>query len=144
MKNNLKLLLSGVVHPVLRLYREEFKQAELRPGLTFAQFRILNGIRRGRNQIGKLVDHHGISQPAMSKIVDALVRRGLVKRLPQAEDRRKIVLQLTPKAVTIVESVEQRVIERVARQVHKRSAREQQHIHEGLALISNVLMSEDL
>ena len=54
MKSNLKLLLTGIVHPTLRLYREEFRRAPTKPALTFAQFRILNGIRRGRNQIGKL------------------------------------------------------------------------------------------
>lgn len=46
--------------------------------------------------VGELADRLGISRPAATQGVDRLVRRGLVRRIGDADDRRRVQLRLTP------------------------------------------------
>jgi DNA-binding MarR family transcriptional regulator len=41
----------------------------------------------------------------MTRICDDLVRKGLVRRRPSTEDRRRVVLELTKKGVTLIEKL---------------------------------------
>jgi len=136
---HLELLMPGIVHPMLRRFREEFKRTQTHPKLTFAQFRILNGIRRGRNQVGMLAGHHFISQPAMSKMVEALVKAGMVTRGTHPEDRRKIELQLTPRALKTVKAIEGKVLTEIAQKISRLSAAEQKIVGDAIPLIASIL-----
>jgi DNA-binding MarR family transcriptional regulator len=46
-------------------------------------------------RIGELPQHVLLSQPALSRMVDRLVERGLVERIPDPNDRRSVRLALT-------------------------------------------------
>lgn len=140
--SQLRLLLTGIVHPMLRLLREEFKASKTKPKLTFTQFRILNGIRRGRDQVGKLSEFHGISQPAMSKMVDGLVKSGFIKRVPHSTDRRQIELRLTQKGAASVKVIEDGVFERIGKRIAKLGASDQKAILDGISRVSAVLAEE--
>jgi MarR family transcriptional repressor of emrRAB len=52
-----------------------------------------------------LSDASGETRTNMTRICDELVRKGLVRRRPSTEDRRRIVLALTKKGVTLIEKV---------------------------------------
>src|ERR1700722_18157710 len=56
--------------------------------LSFTQLRILLAIEYGKDQVGKLARSAQVAQPAMSKIVDRLIRLGFVRRAPPPPDRR--------------------------------------------------------
>ena len=56
--------------------------------------------RDARCTMGTLARNLHISMPTASGIVDRLVRAGFVRRVPQAEDRRQVVVALAPKAET--------------------------------------------
>lgn len=64
--------------------------------LTVPQFRIL-AFLAGNPQAtaSEMAQHQGVSLPAMSKAVDHLVKGGLLERLGQGRDRRKMSLGLT-------------------------------------------------
>ncbi len=66
-------------------------------GMTFSQFRILGGVTHGLKHVMKMATLHGVSQPAMSKMVDGLVKKGWLEKVPHGGDRRKIELGLTPR-----------------------------------------------
>ena len=53
----------------------------------------------------ELSDASGETRTNMTRICDELVRKGLVRRRPSTEDRRRIVLALTKKGVTLIEKV---------------------------------------
>jgi DNA-binding MarR family transcriptional regulator len=44
-----------------------------------------------------LIRELGISKQAVSQLIDAMVMRGYLERSPDAEDRRRMVLHLTPR-----------------------------------------------
>jgi DNA-binding MarR family transcriptional regulator len=56
----------------------------------------------GTCHVGKLAESFGISQPATSIMVNTLVKQGLLKRVPHPTDRRQIELQLTSKAIHLL------------------------------------------
>lgn len=61
----------------------------------FSKFRILANISRGVNTTKEISELHGVSQPAISKLVDGLVNEDLVSRHYSSKDRRVIKLRLT-------------------------------------------------
>ena len=52
-----------------------------------------------------LSDASGETRTNMTRICDELVRKGLIRRRPSTEDRRRIVLALTKKGVTLIEKI---------------------------------------
>jgi MarR family transcriptional repressor of emrRAB len=52
-----------------------------------------------------LSDASGETRTNMTRICDELVRKGLVRRRPSKEDRRRVVLELTKKGVTLIEKL---------------------------------------
>lgn len=82
---------------VMRLVRSEFRRS--RPaGLTVTQLRALAFLQGNpRASLSDLAEHLGLGAPTCSKLVAALVRRGLVRRTRQPDDRRRHALSLTPR-----------------------------------------------
>ena len=68
-------------------------------GLTSAQFNILNLLawQEGRMDQSALVEMLLVGKSSISIVLNRLVRDGLVKREEHAQDRRHVVLILTPK-----------------------------------------------
>ena len=63
--------------------------------VTVGQFRVMNMVARGIDRVSKLADTYGSSEPAMSKMVDVLVKQGLTDRQLCLSDRRQFVVSLT-------------------------------------------------
>jgi len=67
-----------------------------RGALSVPQFRALAFVgRRPRSSLSDVAQHVGTSLPSMSKLIDGLVTRGIVERVPEADDRRRVALSLT-------------------------------------------------
>ena len=47
--------------------------------------------------LGSLTRELGISKQAVSQLIDTMVMRGYLERTPDAEDRRRMLLHLTPR-----------------------------------------------
>lgn len=80
----------------MRLLRTKLR--ERRSGeLSLAQFRTLAFVDANRGaSLSETAGHIGLSLPAMSRLVDSLVRAQLLARSAHGADRRRICLQLTP------------------------------------------------
>jgi len=80
----------------------------LRPfGLTFASFealRLLAFTRRGELPMGKIGERLMVHPASVTNTVDRLEARGLVRRRPAADDRRRILAELTPEGRKLVET----------------------------------------
>ncbi len=73
----------------------------VRRGVTQTQFLMLAAIRAyTRCTMTTLAGNLHITMPTASGIVDRLVKSGFVKRIPDPEDRRQVVVELTAKAQT--------------------------------------------
>lgn len=138
-ETELARLLLDTLFPATQALRVEMRSAAS-DRLTVAQFRILAQLYRGVKNVARLAEHQGVSQPAMSKMVEGLVVRGLVARTPFAEDRRLISLNLTEAGQAIFQEVREKAQRNMATRLAQLSADQQNQIRQGLALIRQVLV----
>lgn len=67
--------------------------------LPMSQFRCLMTVRRHPDRkMNEIAEHMEIGLPALSQVVTRLVRRGLLRRDRTPDDRRVVLLRLTPRA----------------------------------------------
>ncbi|MGM7671704.1 MarR family transcriptional regulator [Microbacterium sp. A93] len=71
--------------------------------LSDAQFAVLACLRmNGRLPVGELAHRERVSAPTMSNTVDALAESGLVVRVPDEADRRRVYIEITDAGIEIV------------------------------------------
>jgi DNA-binding MarR family transcriptional regulator len=73
--------------------------------MTEEQFQVLRRIRRGSASVSALAEASGTSRSAISKTVDAMVRKGLVFRSQDPNDRRNIPLTLTDEGQRVLDAI---------------------------------------
>ncbi len=73
--------------------------------MTEEQFQVLRRIRKGSASVSALADASMTSRSAVSKAVDALVRRALVTRSQDPTDRRNIPLALTAEGQRVMAGI---------------------------------------
>ena len=84
-----------VVPLVIRAIRAEIRSHRA-PDISVSQFRALAFINQHKGaSLSDVAEHIGLALPSMSKMVDGLVTRNLVKRETRPHDRRRLTLALT-------------------------------------------------
>jgi DNA-binding MarR family transcriptional regulator len=126
--------LMGYIRSKMRQHR--------RPDLSLAEFRTLLFFRRHpRSSLSALADHHGLSLATASRMVDNLVRRGLIVRESGLEDRRQIELYLSRQGMKLLTSVEKATLKNLKEHLTDLSPEEIQKIDEGFRLLLETLVS---
>ena len=97
-------LIEGVPR-LARLMRQDLRRHSA--GLfTEPQFRVMAVLyREGEQCLSGLIEYQGVSLPTMSKLIQGLESRDLVGRERDLEDRRRVLLSLTPQGVDAYESL---------------------------------------
>ncbi len=89
---------------VMALRRPRWRAVDL----TLTQLRALSAVgRRQPLRVSGLAEELGAGLAATSALVDRMARRGLLVRLADAEDRRIVLLELTPRARKMLDRLEQ-------------------------------------
>lgn len=87
---------------IMQYIRVEMRRSR-GPGISVPEFRVLTFLgRTGDASLSAAADRVGLSLPAMSRLVDRLVDRGLVHREESPEDRRRVQLRLTGRGRDLV------------------------------------------
>ncbi len=107
--------------------------------LTHPQYRILANISRGINTTGQIASDHGVSQPAMSKMVESLVQRGLIQRTSLSKDRRQIVLRLTTKGRGLYEELKEIATKNLDKKLKKISSLDKNQLQRALNDLEKIL-----
>jgi len=125
---------------LMEIIKQEFKVAPGDAAPTLTQCKMLMVIRGGVCHVGKLSEAFGISQPAASLMVDAMVKDGLIVKVPLPEDRRQIRLRLTPRATSSIDAIHKRAYKRIDRRLGALSAAKKKllakQVHEISRLVS--------
>jgi DNA-binding MarR family transcriptional regulator len=80
-----------------RIHRLQVERLEaLSTPLSIRQYRILDRVDQGITSLGRLAELARRQPSTVSKSADSLVRQGLLTRREAVEDRRAMVLHLTP------------------------------------------------
>lgn len=112
-RRDLEEAAAGIVATLPRMFKTVMRQAReeeaLRGAITHdmgdAQIWTLHALMRGRQLSSELARRSNVTNPTMTRIVEALVEKGFVERHPDADDRRRIYLQITPKGAEIGDRV---------------------------------------
>ena len=79
--------------------------------LSAPQMNMMMMIRvRQAVSVTELAELLGVSPPSVSNMVDRLVERGLLTRTPSDQDRRKVVIQVSPAALKDIAKVEAMIL----------------------------------
>jgi DNA-binding MarR family transcriptional regulator len=86
-------------------------EAELQPlDITAAQFVVFNSIAQGKGRtIGEFCRLLGYDSGAMTRLLDRIENKGLIRRVPNPEDRRSFLLELTPESRAVFPQAKKRV-----------------------------------
>lgn len=84
----------SVAARLTRLYAKVLAQQE--NALTFRQQRLLMRVREGHSSLATLAAFGNLTVPTVSESIDVLVRRELMTRTENPENRRAMLLRLTP------------------------------------------------
>ena len=86
-------------------------EAELQPlDITAAQFVVFNSIAQGKGRtIGEFCRLLGYDSGAMTRLLDRIEKKGLIRRVPNPEDRRSFLLELTPESRAVFPQAKKRV-----------------------------------
>ena len=94
------------VPPAWRQTRSQIRRIAVEKfQMTEEQFQVLRRIRKGSASVSALADASQTSRSAVSKAVDALVRRGLVARSQDPKDRRNVPLALTDEGQRVMDAI---------------------------------------
>jgi DNA-binding MarR family transcriptional regulator len=94
------------VPPAWRQTRSQIRRIAVEKfQMTEEQFQVLRRIRKGSASVSALAEASGTSRSAVSKAVEALVRRGLVSRSQNPDDRRNLPLALTSEGQRVMDAI---------------------------------------
>ena len=111
--------------------------------LSLAQLNAIGVVRcQGPLSMGALAEQLGISAPSASAMVDRLKEKGLLLREHSTEDRRKVVVRISPEAVKDIEAVEAGLLELFEDLVKKLGPETTDQWCRVLATIQKVLLGE--
>jgi DNA-binding MarR family transcriptional regulator len=95
---------------VLAIQDEQTQQTFLsnaiadRLGLTSSELEVMGTlVARGPLSAGDLAKRTGLTSGAVTRLIDRLAERGSVRRLPDPEDRRRVLVEITPSAMKVCE-----------------------------------------
>lgn len=94
---------------LFRLYDKLLKKVCMEHDLTVIEADIISFLQNnpGKDTAADIVELRMLSKGAVSKGVDSLIRKSLLERIPDTEDRRKIHLKLMPKAGPVTATVDE-------------------------------------
>ena len=111
--------------------------------LSLTQLHVLR-IVRGCSEISMsaLADRLGVSPPSVSAMVDRLVEKGVLCREHSTEDRRKVMVRISPDAIEKAEAIEASILQLFVDLVEKIGFENAQKWCEVLARVKEVLADD--
>src|SRR3954447_12832625 len=109
-------------------------------GMTLAQFKILGRLSEGEHRAGELAEALEVGGATLTVTADTLERRGLIERvrgLP--DDRRAVVLRLTPAGEALYRALKARAVHELADLLSASSFEERAALVTGLVAVERGL-----
>lgn len=100
-ENYLAFLLAKTSHLVSSQFHAKLKAL----GVSISSWRILASLRDHDRNVGELADMVLLNQPTLSKMLDRLQGKDLVERNRDGNNRRSVVISLTPAGRRMVEQL---------------------------------------
>jgi DNA-binding MarR family transcriptional regulator len=106
-----------------------------------AHFRLLGILASHSCNLSELAVRQAVSLPTSSNSISVLVERGWVKRAPSLDDRRQVLLELTPDGRAVLADMKDRAEARVAKLLDDLSPDDLKALSAGLVILEQALAS---
>ena len=131
-----------VIPVVMRAIRKEFRSRR-DPDLSLPEFRGLVFINRSPGcSLNDVAEHIGLEAPTTSKLVESLVRRGLVSRREDMNDRRRVNLSILPDGQKTIDAAFQHTHQFLTRHLAHLSEGERQSLFAAMETLKAAFASE--
>ena len=125
---------SAAIHLLRRISRDDGAD-----GVTPARLSALSVlVYGGAATVGDLARRQGVSLPTMSRMVEGLVRAGLVNRAEDPRDRRAVRLEVTRRGRELMERGRARRITRLASELSQLDSSELTALEQGVAALERL------
>jgi DNA-binding MarR family transcriptional regulator len=141
MRDNSKQCARDVLDTVPLVMRFIRDQVRLRrsAGLSLPQFRTMVFLKRTRRaSLSAVSEHLGLSLPAMSRLINGLVRGGLLERETVLTNRRQVALTLTSRGQTTLEKARSEIRLHLAASLKQLTAADQKAVQDTMRLLRRV------
>jgi len=109
-------------------------------GITVSQCYTIEALaRRGMLSMNELSREVGVTTSTMTRVVDVLVRDGIVRRKPNQDDRRQVCIELTGKGSKLAVGLTRCLNEYSWRVFHRIPAGHRERVFSSLALLADAL-----
>jgi DNA-binding MarR family transcriptional regulator len=113
--------------------------------LTVPQFRTLAFVNRNQGSpLCKVADHMGLTSPSASTLVDGLIKRGLMTREDQPDNRRRVRLVVTSRGRAILEASTRGTMAYLAKKLSSVSADNREVIVKAMETLRSVFTNNTL
>jgi DNA-binding MarR family transcriptional regulator len=126
---------SAAIHLLRRVRKEDAIMAEAPARLSALSVLVFGGSMT----LGELATAEQVKPPTMSRIAVGLERGGLVRRISDAADARRVHLQATPKGAKLIHQGRRRRIKYLASHLHKLSRAEVAVLDQTLEILERIL-----
>jgi DNA-binding MarR family transcriptional regulator len=131
-----------VIPSVMRTIRKNLRD-QRDPDMTLPEFRGLAFINRNPGcSLNEAAEHIGLEPPSASKLVDHLVRRGLVRRETDPADRRRVQLTLLPRGQRNIDLAFEHTRTFLAQQLEHLKAGERETVMKAMAILKTAFAAE--
>lgn len=140
MTDDLSATASELRYAVFRLARR-LRSVRAVDSMSDAQLATLGALRaHGRRTLSRLAEHERVTAPTMTATVNGLAELGLVVRIPDEDDRRRVHVELTPQGEQLVAETVRRRDERLAELIteHDFDAHDLSVLREASALLKRM------
>ncbi len=118
----------------------KLRRADARSGLNAPRLSALSVIVFGGPlTLGRLAEAEQVKPPTMTRIVNALERKGLVRKVANPRDRRTIHLSATMKGKRVMLEARERRVGSLATQIGKLSRGEQKRLQDALGILDRLI-----
>ncbi len=145
MKNNNKecaQILLEIMPQILRIIREVI-QKEKFSEFSVPQFRALRFLnRKNEASLSDISKHFGSGLSSMSKLIDGLVEKKLIKRQTNNKDRRYITITLTKKGKMVIDMMQKVAYDDLNERLSVLSVSQRSLITEAMKILRSVLQQK--
>ena len=113
-------------------------------GLTGPQALILKELQQGCLSAGELASRVSLSQGTVTDILNRLEQRGLIKRIRDTQDRRRVLVEATAAALALLAQSPPLLQERFAQRFNNLHEWEQTQLLASLQRIATMMDAEDI
>ena len=98
-------------------------------------FPLLFTLLEGPHSLGGLAEKLNVTPPTMSNSITTLVEHGLVERTPAQDDRRRVVIRLTPAGRELLARIQAQAEDQISELLAPLSPAELEQVVAGLAVL---------